>query len=134
MATKAFQKGELATLFGSWDNKGTVYFRQAVVYSCGSKRMILTDEATGEEIGREFAPVRAESLENVTAHNWQATFPRMTDAEAESFAIAAGAKVVEAMRVFCEGRKVQFADAGDRYIEAMNESIAELHEPRAMRR
>jgi hypothetical protein len=38
------------------------------------------------------------------------------------------------MRLFCEGRKVQFADAGDRYIEAMNESIAELHEPRAMRR
>lgn len=54
--SKQFKKGDKVTVFSSWDNAGTVYAVQAVVHSCGNKRMILTSEATGAELGNNYRP------------------------------------------------------------------------------
>lgn len=92
--SKAFNKGQLVTLFGDWDRRGTVYFRNAVVYSCGKKQMVLTDAETGEEIGRHFKPAIGEML---------GTFPRMTDTEAHAHAAKVGAWVIEREKAHLDG-------------------------------
>lgn len=92
--SKAFNKGQLVTVFGDWNRRGTVYFRHAVVFSCGKKQMVLTDEATGEEMGRHFAPVMGDML---------GTFPRMTDAEAHAHAAKVGAWIIEREKAHLDG-------------------------------
>ena len=51
-----FTKGQKVTHISRWNNLGDFTYRDAIVYSCGKKRMILTDEITGEEIGRNYNP------------------------------------------------------------------------------
>lgn len=116
--SKAFTKGDAVTLLRSWDNKGTVTYTDAIVYSCGAKRMVITCAATGRELGRQFAPVRG-SLDNVGSFNWQGVFPRMTEEQAVEACLEAGAKVVEAVR---------------RNYAHRSDILANLHEPRAMAR
>ena len=53
---KYYKKGQLVTVIKSWDDKGTMYIRDAVVHSCGLKRLILTDANTGEEFGDWYNP------------------------------------------------------------------------------
>ena len=67
-----FKKGDKVTYFGSWNNKGVSFFTHAIVHSCGSKQMVLICEATGEVMGRHFAPV-------VGSKNGIGTFPRVSD-------------------------------------------------------
>lgn len=55
---KEFTKGEQVVYVGSWDRKGRVYARPAIVHSCGNKRMVLIDAATGIEMGNHFLPTR----------------------------------------------------------------------------
>ena len=51
-----FTKGQKVTHISRRNNLGDFTYRDAIVYSCGKKRMILTDEITGEEIGRNYNP------------------------------------------------------------------------------
>lgn len=130
MATKAYKKGDKVTVIGAWDRKGTVYYRDAVVHSCGVKQMTLTDEKTGVEIGRHFKPVRG-SLETVKACNWEGVFPRMTAGEAVEVCLKAGALIVEMNHA--EYSRLMVLEAGNRpYVKAMQGYIDALHEPRAM--
>ena len=87
MATKDFTKGDRVTLIRDWNDKGAVYFNQAIVFSCGAKRMILTDEETGEELGRNYSP-------KLAANGALGTRPRVEGAEliAEAFAVAAASQ------------------------------------------
>jgi len=125
-AAKAFTKGQLVTLIGSWDEQGTAYYRDAVVYSCGAKQMVLTDEATGEEIGRHFKPA-------VGDFDNGGTFPRMTQEEAEAACLVVGTNVVVRQRAHYASRRVQFGGSCRFYDAGLNESEAKLHEPRAIR-
>jgi len=51
-----FTKGQKVTHISRWNNLGDFTYRDAIVYSCGKVRMVLTDAITGEEIGRNFKP------------------------------------------------------------------------------
>ena len=51
-----FTKGQKVTHISRWNNLGDYVYRDAIVHSCGKIRMILTDEITGEEIGRNYKP------------------------------------------------------------------------------
>lgn len=134
---KAFKKGELVTYISSWDRCGTAIYRHAVVYSCGVKQMVLTDEATGEEMGRHFAP-NVGSLEyTFKDHNgWQSftaaggTFKRMTDEEAVEACLKVGAADVEYQTAHYE--RCLAGGHGEGYNNAIRKGIAKLHEPRAM--
>lgn len=128
---KAFTKGQKVTYIASWDNRGTVYFRHAIVHSCGTKQMVLTDEATGAEMGRHFAPIRGAELSDVTGFNWSATFPRMAHEEARAFCLAVGAKIVERQRAHFAERRERFANAGQGYFDSIAKDESLLHEPRA---
>lgn len=127
---KAFTKGERVTLIQSWDNKGTAAYRHAVVYSCGKARMVLTSEATGEEIGRNFTPARG-NMESVAAFNWYGVFTRMTDEDAAALCLDVGARVVEAARA--QYRACVARNNSPEYRAAMDKNEAELHEPRVLR-
>lgn len=132
---KAFKKGDLVTHFGSWDNDGTIWFRQCRVYSCGMKLMILTDVKSGEEIGREFRPVKASGLE-------LGTYDAMSDEEAESFCLPLGQAYVdqrkfemeEAIRRYQTKYGKGSKDVPDGYVLSVTKDINELHEPRALNR
>lgn len=135
MAATAFKKGQLVTVIGSWDNKGTVYYRHAVVYSCGKKQMILTDAVTGEEFGGIFRNPKVGSLDTVTSHNWNGVFLRMTDAEAEAACLIAGERVLIKMREHyanCISRE----SGSVHYVRAIQKDLDELDvcKPRAMKR
>lgn len=128
--SKTFTKGEQVTLISSWDNKGTVTFRDAVVYSCGKKQMVLTDAVSGEEIGRHFVPERG-SLDTVSAFNWQGVWPRLDRAQAEALCLEAGAKIVAAVREGLQQRRERWPDDAG-YLAALAKTETELHEPCAM--
>lgn len=121
--TKAFNKGDLVTYIADWDRKGTVYFRHAVVYSCGKKQMVLTDAETGEEMGRHFAPVRGED-------GACGTFPRMTDEDARAACLKAAERILERERAHYE--RCLAAGNGADYDAAIRRNIEALHDPRAI--
>jgi len=121
--TKAFNKGDEVTYISDWDRKGTVFFRHAIVYSCGKKQMVLTDAETGEEMGRHFIPARAE-IGNA------GTFARMTDAEAAAAALALADNILVSETAHFE-RCLQNDTAGEGYKNSIRKSLAALHEPRA---
>lgn len=126
----AFKKGDLVTHFGTWDNRGTIWFRQCRVYSCGHKVMILTDVKSGEEIGREFRPVKASGLE-------LGTYEAMTDKEAESFCLPLGQAYIDQQRFHfqrCIEGNLTSRFSSESYREAMQKLSDELHEPRALNR
>jgi hypothetical protein len=129
--SKAFNKGDKVTHIASWDDKGTVTYRNALVHSCGMKQMILTDEATGEEIGRHFAPVLGSLEESV--RRCGVTFPRMTEEEAIAACLKVGALWVEAERERIAACRAYYANERASYHAALDEDEAKLHEPRALR-
>lgn len=128
---KAFKKGELVTYVASWDNKGTFYYVNAVVHSCGAKQMVLTDEATGEEMGRHFAP-RIGDAETVSISNWGATFKRMTDEQAEALCLELAAKLPALWQAENERRAAHNEKIGR--VMLLPYDLNELHEPRALKR
>lgn len=121
--TKAFNKGDEVTYISDWDRKGTAFFRHAIVYSCGKKQMVLTDAETGEEMGRNFTPARAEV-------GRAGTFTRMTDAEAAAAALTLAANVLVSETAHFE-RCLQDNTASKGYKNAIHKNLAALHEPRA---
>lgn len=73
-----FTKGQRVNLIRNWDGKGTFFVTSAVVYSCGKKKMVLTNEKTGEELGRNFLPSR-----------FQYNFALVVDVSEDANAVAA---------------------------------------------
>jgi hypothetical protein len=125
---ETFKKSEPVTFIASWDDKGTFYYRHAVVYSCGKKEMILTDAATGEEMGRRFRPVVG-----INEDGFAGCVRRLTDAEAEAACLKLAARFVADRRALY----TELADStkhGRGYADAMKRNLAELHEPQAIKR
>lgn len=122
---KAFTKGDLVHFISVWDRKGTVVIRPAIVHSCGAKRMILIDAETGDEMGRNFKPVRAE-------RGQCGTFPRMDADEIEAVAMEAAEAFLEAETArLLHCRDVAGETAGEGYRAAIQKDLDALHEPRA---
>lgn len=120
--TRAFKKGQPVTEISDWDQKGTVGYRHAVVYSCGAKQMVLTCATTGAELGNHFRP-------EVATFGQLGTFPRMTDDEAIAACLAAGAAVLTKTR-----ERIAHCRTNDAYSPAgLDQTEAALHEPRAVR-
>lgn len=128
---KAFNKGEAVTLVGSWDNKGTFYFTQAVVYSCGTKQMVLTCAESGAELGRHYFP-QVGNVDTLHAFNWRATFKRMTDEEANALCLELGAKLPAVFAAENARREQHNEKIG--YVTLCALRLDELHEPRCFRR
>jgi len=122
---KAFAKGDLVTCISNWDDKGTTMIRDAVVHSCGLKRMILTDAETGEEFGEEYyRPQNA-----LEAGTLDGVFPRLTEEDATRRGLDYAASFLAGIREIWEGHIVRNShDAG--YCRSIRQDIDELHEPR----
>jgi hypothetical protein len=90
--TKAFTKGQEVTHIAAWNRSGTVYYRDAIVHSCGKVQMVLTDAETGEEMGRHFHPGADRK------YGFAQTFPRMTKEEAVAKCLEVGAEVLVSER------------------------------------
>jgi len=120
---KAFTKGQAVTYIVNFDENGLFVFRQAVVYSCGKKQMVLTDATTGEEIGRHFRP-------ELGGKNG-GTFPGMTDGQAIARCeeLAAAYLVEQAAFLLRLSRTTEFGAA---YAQHMAEKLGELGEARGM--
>ena len=136
---KAFKKGDEVTLIGSWDGKGTIWVREAIVGSCGTKRMALMDAETGACLGRNFNPVRA--TESEVLDTWNVlTFPRLTSVETHEMALECGVKTVENKRAVVEARIENLRNGletltnKDVYIESRLKELEALHEPRVLYR
>ena len=133
MAKKAFSKGEAVTLVQNWDSKGTISIRHAVVYSCGTKQMILTDAVTGDEIGRHFKPFRATATDFGDIRVLVATFPKMSAEDAERVGFILAEKFLGEQRAFY-ARCIASHGASAGYVQAIEREIALLHEPRVIDR
>ena len=117
---KRFAKGDTVTLFGDWDRRGSVYYRHAVVYACGPKRMTLTCQETGDELGRNFDT------------HYALVTPRMTEAEAVAHALQLAALLLESEREHFQRCLLRHStDTG--YCASIQRSLDALHEPRAKR-
>lgn len=57
---KEFKKGDRVFYLAIASQEGGAFYEDAIVYSCGNKRMVLTCARTGRELGRNYAPERAE--------------------------------------------------------------------------
>lgn len=136
MTTKtkaAFTKGQEVTILRSWDNKGTAYFINAIVHSCGKKQMVLIDAKTGEEMGRHFMPVLANEENLGKACRYEATFPRLSEEEATRIGLKMGALVISEEIAHAEACIRHYAgDEG--YEAAVRKGLATLHEPRVIDR
>lgn len=121
--TKAFNKGDLVTYISSWDNKGTVVYRQAVVVSCGKKQMTLQTE-NGVMMGRNYHPVAG------TTEGLGGTFPRMEGEELERVALQIAANIVASETKHFE--TCLAAGHGEGYDAAIRKQMNELHEPQVM--
>lgn len=122
--TKDFTKGQAVTHFSSWDDKGTISYRQCVVHSCGQHQMVLIDAKTGECVGRHFSPAAATGDD-------LGTRPALSDADAQALALQLGGAYLIRQKAFFEGR-IAFYNYGesDGYTKSIRKSIAALHEPR----
>ena len=131
----AFKKGDLVTVLGTWDRKGTVWYQHAIVYSCGLKRMILTNAATGEELGGDFRNPKVGNVKEASGNggNWYGVFPRMSDVEAEAVCIEAGALMLTAYNAHYD-TCIERNGENMRYIKAIQKERAGLHEPRFLKR
>ena len=122
--TKAFKKNDLVTYIADWDRKGTVYYRNAIVHSCGKVQMVLVDAETGACMGRHFRPVEGDERGG--------TFARLTEEDA----IALGLHIAERLLVKeREHFKRCLEKWGDEpgYAAAIRKDEAELHEPRVIK-
>jgi hypothetical protein len=121
-----FKKGDKVTLFRSWDDKGTVYAIQAIVHSCGKKRMILTSEETGEELGREFYPEYNE--EHNTLHYGSYVTKRLEGDELTKTGEKLAQNYIDTQKKIYQQR-IERDESERKYFER---HIEDLHEPRLL--
>lgn len=129
---KAFKKDQLVTFISDYDRKGTVYFVNAIVYSCGNKQMVLINEATGQEMGRHFKPTLG-NIEVVYGGPNEVigfpggTFPRMTKEEA----IEVGMKIaanIQQYNIARLNRCIEMNGTNAGYVAAIRKDLDALHE------
>jgi len=141
---KGFKKGDEVTFINTWDDKGTFSYTHAVVHSCGKKQMVLTG-LDGKELGRHFHPAfhmpgmmrpcysAIPYTDKRDIVYWNGTVNRLSDEGAEKLCIAVGEAFVAARRVECQNLIEKHRDSVA-YCRAMELTIKELHEGRAIKR
>ena len=120
-----FTKGDKVTLFGDWDRRGTVWYTQAIVYSCGGKQMVLTNVASGKELGAHFSPAKVQPR----------IVPAMSNDEATAYGLELAAGILEAQRLHfarCLERNERWPSRG--YQQVIERDRDRLHEPRVIAR
>ena len=80
--SKRFNKGDLVTRIGAWNEARDFYFVQAVVVSCGAVQMVLEDADTGVTLGRHFSPNGRDSFVFDTGFLIAGTYEHMSDDQA----------------------------------------------------
>lgn len=123
-----FTKGQQVTFLCNWDSKGTVAIVDLIVHSCGKKQMILVDDQGIKYQGRLFFPTEDQL-------NFSRVVSRLSPEAAEALALEIGAQVAthEAAEKL---RKIAHYGYGEEhaYTRSMRKSIADIHEPRTLRR
>jgi hypothetical protein len=121
-----FTKGQAVHFLQNWDSKGTVRVIDLVVHSCGKKQMVLVDEAGQKFQGRNFYPTEQQfACGRVVA--------RLAKADAIAAALALGAEIVAQERARMERQIASYGYPEEHgYTKAMRQSLAALHEPRAI--
>lgn len=136
MSKPEFKKGQTVIHFSSEDYKGTVSFTRALVKSCGKVKMTLENAETGVMMGTNFRPDTSRFVETTykgkTIQNWynDLTMSDMTDDEAVAMCLELAA--AELARNLVNLNLKLTSDAYNH--DAVRESIAALHEPRAVKR
>lgn len=133
---KAFKKGQFAIYFISADGKGTFNWTRALVKSCGEKKMTLENAETGDMMGSNFRPDHSQNYEinykGETHVKWyvDVATPDMDDASAERTALELAAAYLVREKAQLESK------IGNTVYnqEGVLESLASLHEPRAVKR
>jgi hypothetical protein len=124
---KSFNKGDEVTILTDWDGKGTVAYRHCVVYSCGLKRLVLLDAETGECIGRDFTPKKAESLSDLLLE-YQSIFSRLSGDEVRGLAIPCAEAILVEEKNHIEFRLEDSPNENCRLRQL--KELEALHEPR----
>lgn len=114
--TKRFNKGDLVTLFGNWDRKGTAYYRHAIVYACGTKRMTLTCAVSGDELGHDFYPLT------------EYVVPRQSEEQTIAYALQLAESFLIKERAHLQ--RCLTSSSNTAYLKVIQRDIDELHEPR----
>lgn len=122
MGKAAFTKGQKVTRIINWDSKGAFCFQQAIVESCGIKRMTLKCEESGHMMGRDFKPVAGGEGDYTNCH----TFPRVSDEEAAVKCVELAKAYLTKERAYLEQKK-----ADDNDPAYWDKKISALHQPRA---
>jgi|688.fasta_scaffold99366_7 hypothetical protein len=127
-----FSKGDKVTVIGDWDRSGTVWFTQGIVYSCGKRRMIVTDERTGEQLGKEFhVNFEGKSLNDYSP----LVLPRLEGDALQDKAVELAGGVIAWWRNLYRNRLEKYRLNGDEQgVEIMEEQLELLHEPRVIHR
>jgi hypothetical protein len=94
-----FSKGDKVALLSSWDNKGAVRIRRAVVHSCGKQVMRLQDEA-----GKMFKVAFRPEHNVMVKFNGIRVIADADNAALESEALADGARVIALNIAYCNER------------------------------
>lgn len=134
---KEFKKGQLVINFSSYDGKGTWGWTRAVVKSCGNVKMTLENAETGAMMGNNFRPDSAQSYDvtwkGEVSTNWHndVTLPDMGDDEATAKCLELAAAYLE-RQVAMNNRKLTMPDVYS--TEGVKQTLASLHEPRAIKR
>jgi len=120
-----FKKGEKVSYISDWDRKGTVVTREAIVYSCGKKQMILTCAISGKEIGRNFKPQVAEAGET-------GTYKLLEGDALQAAAMLVAEKVLEKERAHFA--RCLAIGAGANYDDGIRKQLAQLHDAEVLTR
>ena len=122
-STKTFKKGDLVTLIGDWNGKGTIYMRDCTVVSCGKRQMVLAEDHTGITLKEFFSPVANEmqQIGGYRSHRVinRASIIETTEAAHELFAAQKAAVIARAQRMIARG------EGGERYLQLQHDHVAQ---------
>lgn len=115
-----FTKGQAVTTIGNANYKGAMIIREAFVYSCGKKQMILCDAAGEKFRGMLFNPT-------IKQGSFYEVHPRLSQEDAETRALEIGKELIAYERA----RLLQCLERGngrnDRgYVTAIQRDLDEL--------
>lgn len=116
-----FKKNDTVAVIHSWDDKGTVSIRRAIVQAWGDKVIRLMDLETREM----FKYATAAAMVNRTGHKIVAND---SNATLEAIALKVGAEMIEYQKAHYA--RCLAGNHGEGYNNAIRRDIAQLHEPR----
>jgi hypothetical protein len=102
---RAFTKGDRVFHLDEADREGGAFYAEAIVYSCGNKRMVLTCADTGRELGRNYAPAVAE-------FGTVGTIPATTIEQRDAHGLEISRRLIARAHAGVEGSRERLAERG----------------------